>query len=437
MANDKNKKKSKAAASSAPVSSAEKTKRTVIIFISVIVGIAIILGAVLGIIAAVRNAGYLMRLESFGIDEGVAVYLSSYFKAVYMTNLASSGIDPSADDTAFWNTEVYNGNTYGDYLAYETEQYLKQVIAANVLFDSYTSLTAEDKNEIELAIKEILVYRAGGSKDEFNELTAEYGFDYDDFRKGTEILYKTYVVKSRIFGSSGENMASFSDYVDEYYRGNYTKVKLIFIRTQNTFVLDDDGNRVTDGNSNDTLRDLTEEEVAERLEYIARLDECMNGINDGSVDVSQFDALATEIYEKYKENISAAKDGYYFNSQSEFTTEFSESFSDVVNASYSMDAGECTVVEYGSVMSETASDESGDSEIPFVGRCYILKEAKEDGAYTGSDSLGFFDDLYSLSATSLYAKMIEEYAALVEVKEKWENIIPALIPYNTDYVARF
>ena len=191
-----NKKRSTAGKAKKPsLTSAQKTRRTVIIIISVIVGLAITVGAVLGIITAAKNSSYLMKLDNVGITPGVASYLSSYFKALYMQNLAASGADVS-DTPSFWNKKVFKENTYGDYLAYETEEYIKELIASNAIFDKHTSLTSEDRDEIDLAIKEILVYRADGQKAQFNQDVKNMDFDYKDFQSATEMLYKSYVVKT-------------------------------------------------------------------------------------------------------------------------------------------------------------------------------------------------------------------------------------------------
>ena len=409
------------------------TKRIIIIAASALVGIAVILGAVLGITSAVKRSSYVMSLDGFGIDAPVACYLSSVFKSMYMQSLASSGVNVS-DTPSFWATKVFRENTYGDYLAYETEQYIKQIISANVLFDAYTSLSAADKKEIELAAKEILIYKSGGDVSAFNEATKAMGFDYKDFKRATEIIYKAYSVQNRIFGESGERMENFPEELLAYYSG-YTRVKLIFIRTQDTFVLDEAGNRVPDDKGNDSLRPLTAEERSERVEYIEKLDACIEGINNGTVAPEYYDALAAEIYGKFKENIDTTlTSGYYFISGSKFTTEFSEMFSDVVTKAFEMEISTAYVTEYGSIM---ADGEEANANT-FVGRCYIYRAEKESKAYEAKDENGFFSDFYSLAATSLYQKLINEYLKEIEIKkDKWAEIDPVSIPYNVDYSARF
>ena len=70
------------------------TKRIIIIAASALVGIAVILGAVLGITSAVKRSSYVMSLDGFGIDAPVACYLSSVFKSMYMQSLVQNHTSP-------------------------------------------------------------------------------------------------------------------------------------------------------------------------------------------------------------------------------------------------------------------------------------------------------------------------------------------------------
>ena len=52
-----------------PEESAKKTRRIIKITVCVILALALLLGAVLGIITAVRNASYVMKADRVGIDK--------------------------------------------------------------------------------------------------------------------------------------------------------------------------------------------------------------------------------------------------------------------------------------------------------------------------------------------------------------------------------
>ncbi len=418
-----------------------KTRRIIIIAVSILLGALIIFGTTLGIITGVRRSRYVISLKGEGIDKGVASFLAASYKSTYMAALRQNGVNVS-DTDAFWSTEVYNGNTYGDYLAYETEQYMKEILAASVIFDETSRLTSDDKNTLKLAVYEILNYRADGSIDEFNALTEPMGFDYDDFKAATTLVYKATRAASRIYGDGGKKTANLTSECDDFYL-RYSRVKMIFIRTEDTFALDAEGNRIIDESGKDTLRPLTDYERAERTEYINRLNECIEGINNGTVAPEQFDALAREITEKYKENSADVLDsGYYLYSGSNYSEEFSKIFPTVLPDAISLYTGECGKVEIGAD-DESGSEEDADEEAeekndvqPFVGVCFMYKAELEPRAYTDTES-NFFGDFYALLALDMYSELLDGYVDSVSLTEKWSEMDFSKIPYNTDFLARF
>lgn len=421
---------------------AKATKRLVIVLVSILLGIAVIFTSVVGIVNAVRRRSYLISYENTGVDAGVASYLASMYKNTLLRQLASSGNVNASDTETFWNSQYYGNTTWGDMLRYYTENYIKQIVAANAIFDMKTKLTDADKKELALATREILSYRAGGSVEKFNADVAEMGFDYDDFKKATEMLYKADYAFVNIFGENGSKISSDTEYCDEFFT-NYVRAKIIFIRTENTFVYDAEGNRVKDEETGyDKLCELTEEQKAERMEYIARLEECVKGINDGSVDVSQFDILASEISEKFKEGgESLINSGYYFKNGSVSTSNFTAMIGSdkIVNTVYSLDVGYSASVDLTKMNEGEAELQSEDEENAnaFVGKCYILRVENESSAYLDTSASGFFEDFYLLASKTLYQTMLNEYSELVKVGEKWSLLDLVKIPKNSDYIARY
>ena len=286
-----------------------KSARIAIIAVSAFLAAVLIFGIVLGGIITARNASYVMVCDGYGIDTGVASYLTSYFKARYMTYMKQSGIDVE-DSIAFWTTEVGIGtNTYAEYLIYETDEYVKQIVAAAALFDQHAVLTDSEIASIKVATDEILEFRHGGSKAEFNRATADYGFDYDDFCRATEMIYKAWAVSTKIFGSKGENIISYPEYYASYLN-NYTRVKILVIRTESKFVTDAAGNRVKGDDGNDLTVTLSAEEKAVREARIEELRGVMAGINDGSVAPEKFDELLASEYNEGDRSVNA-RNGYY------------------------------------------------------------------------------------------------------------------------------
>jgi hypothetical protein len=379
----------------------------------------LIFGAVFGIIVAVRNASYVMKYDNVGIDAGVASYLISYYKGNFLSKVDSVyGAYINVSDTPeFWSSpRSLEGltSTWGDLFEYEVERNLKLIIAANVLFDTRSEFSDADKNAVKIATEEVLSFRHNGSKSEFNDATAVYGFDYKDFEKATEMLYKYTYVQAKIFGPAGENMMTNSEFFQNFFSG-YKRVKLLFIRTDTKFELDANGNRIIGEDGKDKLVSLTDEEKAERTRRIEEVRATVSGINDGKVAIEMFDKHMSD----YDEGDRSAHNGYYFRSGTDFTDEFASEFNDIVDAAYSLEIGKAAEVECS------------------FGVCFVLREENVPGAYTNTKAGWCFSDFYYLAASELYYSLVEELAKEIEVKEKWNDISPIAVPYNYEYIARF
>jgi hypothetical protein len=410
-------KKTNRTATVAPVAKSVKkpsAKRIVVICVCAFLATVIIVGAALGIATAVKRSGYVMEYGSVGVDEGVARYLASYYKTQYLSNMASGGALVS-DTEQFWSEYIFGENTHGIYLQHLFKDYMSQLVAANYIFDTYTKLTADDKKVIDTAVSEILDYKAQGSVSTFNENTKKFGFDFDDFRKATEMIYKGWSAKVKILGENGEGAVAYTGLCDAYLN-NYSHVYLTFIRTETTFVLDENGNRVKDENGNDKLRNLTDEELLLRQEAIGLMQNAAVGIEDGEVSYERYFELMN-LYNEGDRN-SHSK-GYYFKEGTEYTKEFSEAFAEVVSAAISMPIGMVEEVDCS------------------IGKCFIYKTYVEGGAYTDTRSGWCFSDFYAFAADSIYKQLLSEHGTLVTYKDKWALIDPVAIPKNTDYIARF
>lgn len=410
--------------------SAAKTKRTVIIFVSAVLSLVLLLGAVLGTVALVKNASYALKIESTGMTVGVANYFVTLFKAAYINQLKSSGVDVS-DTTAFWASPYINAqvstSTQGDYLKLYVENNIKKILADNYLFDRYLTLSSEAKNDIAMTVREILYSRASNSRSTFDSNTEQFGFDYDDFKRAVEMMYKSSAVSNGVFGANGENLVGLNDYCDEFFMGSedfvgYTRVKVVFIRTEDTFLLDDSGNRVTEGKTDadgkeiyvDVTRPLTDAEKAKRAEHIAVFEACIEGFEEDTVPKSTFDEEAEKVY-AYGENDENGYGGYYFCSGNAFTTEFSEAFPEVVETATSLSVGQVGVVDYAKD-SATEGNTNG-----FIGKVFIYRIENEARAYEDVTS-PFFRDFYKLASYALTLRMANENMEKTEYRSKWQKI---------------
>ena len=414
-----------------PEERVKRTKKIIIISLCVVLALAILFGAVLGIIAAVRNASYVMKLDRVGIDKGVASFLISIYKYDFMIALLESGVEATEDTEEFWSTKRYTG-TYGDLFEYEVTRYLKGVIAANALFDEYATLSEEDEYKIDFAVQEILNRKASGSKKTFNELTSGMGFDFNDFKRGTEMLYKMRVVYTTVFGESGSKMpTAYPDYCKEYYDSNYIRAKILIIRTEDTYELDENGDMIKGDDGKYKIRKLETHEKQERAAYIARLNEYVKNVkeNGSEIALNDFNNLIIEIARKYNENvISGVENGYYFAEGSAYTTEFG--MQRITDEAFSMEIGDISFYETGAIMAE---DEETDTETGFSYACYIYRMEKEEKAYQNPSLEHFFRDFNRLASAALYSRLVDEYAGEVILRDKWEKINPVAIPYNYDF----
>ena len=427
-----NVKKKKVSVVSKPVTDeerAKKTRRIVIIVISAILAAAILFGIVLGVVTLVRNSSYVMKLDRVGIDKGVASFLISIYKHDYIETLLNNGINAS-DSNEFWLKKRYTG-TEGDLFNYEVEEYLKGIVAANVLFDEYATLTEEDEYKIDFAVQEVLNFQAGGSKKTFNELTSSMGFDFKDFKRGTEMLYKLRVVYTTVFGESGSKMqTNFADYCNRYYESNYIRAKILLIRTQDTYKLDENNEMIKGEDGKYEIRLLTEAEKQERAAYIAQLDACVDSIRsnpENTIALNDFNNLLNEVAEKYNENVtSAVKNGYYLSQDSEYTSKLG--LDGVISEAFNLDIGEVYSCETGVTVAETTDSSTG-----FSYKCYVYRMEKEAKAYQDSSLEHFFLDFNTLASIALYEEIVAEYSKEVTVKDKWDAINPVAIPRNYNY----
>ena len=136
----------------------------VTVTVAVVLILAIGFGATFGTIAIVKSATAVVRYGSITMDEGVANYFVSRFKATYITSVQKEGFSMAGDYEDFWNSEYSAGLTHGERFEMEAKDYLKQLIVAARVFDSKASLTKEDKEIIKKTYTDVLEYQAGGDK---------------------------------------------------------------------------------------------------------------------------------------------------------------------------------------------------------------------------------------------------------------------------------
>ncbi|MBR7116440.1 MAG: hypothetical protein IKC87_01870 [Clostridia bacterium] len=354
------------------------TKLILPVVICSLLAVLIVFGSVMGIIALVKELGSVVSYGGITVDRGVASYLVSTFKSNY-----------SGDD-----------DKYSEAL----DKYIRSVVSAAYLFDKTVGLTAEDREWIDTNTREILDYRAENNVSRFNEISKNMGFTYGDFRAATELLYKARTAEEAIYGVGGSKLsgASNAKYCEDYL-ATYSHVKVIFIRTEDKFLLDDKGNRVPDGDGNDTLIDLTDRECQLVQDDIARIKLLIDNIkSDGDEQMSE--AAFENYYSKYNDDPANRVNGYYFKDGTSVTEQFREEYPNMIDTALSMEIGEFDVSRDGETV------------------CVIYKYAPTPLAYAASSVEHFFTDFYSGASAYYFAESLELLSGDVNVKDGFREI---------------
>ena len=396
-------------------------KNPILMTVAITLAFVILLGAVAGIIIGVREARALVSYGGVRIEESAAAYLATTFKTSF------KGKYNAVDHPEFWAGEYENGMTYGELLEKETEEYIRSVAVGAYLFDRYATLTREEKRNIkELAASAILDFGFADKK-EFNDRAAEYGFDYNGFVDALTLIYKNEQAKRRIYGDGGSVLAAggFASECEKYYSA-YAYAKILIIRTEYEYDVDENGRYTVDNDGNIVTRPLTSEELEQRNADIAEIREAMIALENGT-DGQMTEAFLDTMLKKY--NIDDyTTTGYYFSPV------------DGVTGLPFASATQAFVKQMGAEMLEFIyTREIGEfAEITVDGGvCFIYRGQPASGAYSSMTYEYFFEDFYSDAANYLYATAVSEMSAEVTVKDKYYSLIDIVaLPYNWELVIR-
>ena len=393
--------------------------RFLTIFVVIFVGLALVLGIVLGAVTLSKKSKAAVIYETSLIGREEASFFVGYYKMLYMASLTRSGVSEVEDTLSFWNkTDPDENKTYGEILSEGAEDYLRQIAVASYLYDRATSLTKAEKERISSACKELVNFRADGDKSVFETLVSDYGFSYAALCRAAEMLYKANSLGAVLYGEDGKNIANYPEYAEEYLN-KYTHVKLLIIRTEQTFVVDENGEKVADENGVYKLAPLSADAKAKRLALISEIRGYIDaiGTDKAQMGATMFNTYL-EAHDEEDKNMRA--DGYYFKDGTYYTAEFSRAYSDkIINKAYEM-----------------SLDSFAEVELDY-GVCFIYKYQPTAKAYLNSPSEDCFIDFYSLAANELLVKNIDKYTAEVTFTEKFGDIDPIMLPYNYDFIPKF
>lgn len=412
---EKNKKKNKA-----KTAETKPKRKFLLIFVCIFAAIVIILGAVLGIVSAVKRARAVAYFKSITMDMEVASYFAATYKYEFIKSFAASGAE---DSPAFFNSEYRDGKTYGELLREGTESYIKKILAANYVFERYSSLSAEDREIIDKAAEDTLTYLAGGNENTFNKETEHFGFDYSAYKTAVQMIYKAQSALLAVCGTNGENLKDNSGLMEGYiteedFLSTYSHVKLLFIRTEDTFVLDSDGNRMKNPDGTYQIVALNPDEKAARQELISEIRGYIAaiGTSDSQMGPTMFDNYLRDNDEGDHEMHAH---GYYFAEGAEFSGEFGKFYGDVLEKAYSMKVGDF-----------------GEAEVDF-GVCFIYKYGVDTSDLDRKSLEVCFKDFYINLAPIFYDKLLTDLATGATVKDEVKKINLIVLDYNYKYWPKF
>lgn len=393
----------------------QKGQKLLIVFICAFVAAVLIFGVVLGIIIGVQRAGAVAEYNGVTVDESTAFYFASYYKYNFIATLKSGGVD-AYDAIDFWHSKDSDGVAYGTQLVLGVKNYIADILVANYYYNRYATLSSADKSRIDAAV-DALVSRFSDAT-ALDESLSLCKTDRKALKSAAEMLYKANYAKTEIYGTSGATLMGYPDECEKYL-AEYSRVKLLFIRTENVFVRDEDGNYVISDGVYET-RELTSEEKAEREALIARIDAEIEGYeNGGNIQITEelFDSYLSNYGEGERDKNSS---GYYFSASSVYSAAFAEDVSEeIVKTALNMEIG-----EYEKVLTDFAV-------------CYIYRCEVESGAYTDTSERGFFADFYSDAADFLFAELLENLRDEVVFGDKLTSDDIVGLPYDSDIYIRF
>ena len=392
-----------------------KGQKILIAFVCAFVAAVLMFGIVFGIIIGVQKASAVCEYNGVTVDKDTAFYLASYYKYNFIASLRAADIE-AYDSLDFWQSKDTDGTAYGTHLVLGVKNYIADILVANYYYNRYATLDSQDKTKINSAV-DALISRFS-SAEKLDEALALCKTDKKALKKAAELLYKANYAKTVIYGASGEKLVNYPDECQRYL-GEYSRVRLLFIRTEDVFVRDDNGNYVISGGEYER-RELTAEEKAEREALIAKIDAEIEGYKTGG-DIQ----ITEELFNSYLSNYGEGEkdknsSGYYFSKSSVYSAAFAEDVSlEIVKTALNMEIG-----EYGKVTTDFAV-------------CYIYRLEVEEGAYADTSENGFFADFYADASDFLFADMLKTMRDEVDFS-KWlssEDVVG--LSYDSDIYVRF
>ncbi|MBQ5800672.1 MAG: peptidylprolyl isomerase, partial [Clostridia bacterium] len=340
-------------------------KKIIISASAVFVASLILFGALFSIFAPKA----VMEYNGVKVDKKMYSFWLSYFKKELMVEYGISG---AGDTDAFWQREYKDGVTNGEYFSALADERIKAKLVATYMYDALgESLPDYASEDIKDYLAELIDFVGEGSKKTFNQVAKKYKTSYDAVKRVAVCDYKTELLFNLLYGADGSYMTN--EQKDSYYNENYSRVKVIFIKTEDSY--------------------LTEEERLAKEKRISDFDK----IFEQTLTEERFDSLIS-VYSD--DNASSYySNGFYLSKNSDYPVK------EILESSLSMKVGEQRRVE---------------SE---YGIHYIIKLPLDEKAYENGDNSDWFTDFEQIGAIETFDKLVKESVKDVKVNEKQKNKI--------------
>jgi len=325
----------------------------------------------------------IMEYKGHTFTEGMYMYWLSTWKEYYVNYYSDV-----EDKESFWQAESSLGVTNEEYLTDIILTRIKYYLIAQELFDEFGLVFSKsDSKTIENEIKSQIEYY--GTKSSYNAFLSNYKMDITTLKKLYVSEAKFTAVYNYLYNAENGVESSSGDELDAYYKTYYNRVKYIAIFKNKKYLLDEDGNRMTDFKTGYyQFVDLTDAEKKANKEQIEALFErAESGEN--------FDTLIKESMPFY--DAESYPNGFYITADDYMTHTAA-----VTDAAISMEAGEVKLVE---------NDDSY-----FLIKKYTLIE----GAYLSDTDLGQFSNLVEYSNNEKFSK---KFSALAEGVKSFDEVI--------------
>jgi hypothetical protein len=400
--------------------------------------------------------------------QSISVNMYEFFLSRQKGTLCTTyyyGSDAKSDD--FWKTTISSdGKTYNDFWTSYILECTKIYLAALYLFEEKynLSLPAEDVDEVDAKLAELVDYDGNGSKAALNAILSNYGVNYGILRDIYLLEAKINYLQEYLYGADLSKVSA--DVKEEYYQDNYVRFKQVFFAnyyyvyetdsngdviyydpndTEGKGIIlydsstgirkfDSEGRALTDKNGNviyyhedgsiayDEKNGVPAHQYDSNGQYktAAYSQEELKKIYKTAEEIVEFTPAGDtdtfeKMIEKYNEDESQAEypNGYYFLKSSKYSYGY---INDIVGELDSMQTGEVRIVE---------SD---------YGYHVIMKYELDKGAYSDSDNAEWFENFASGVIQWLFTKKCESYVDMIVIDEKLASGVSIIdVKPNFDY----